>query len=222
MARTGPLPSRSTLARRPRRRLVVALRRQPVVFWTVTALAAGLTYLGVQAATARIDAGAEAYGDLVPVVVVARDLDAGTTLVDGDLRTAQLPAALVPDGSYTDAPVGRALRAPVVAGEALVDSRLAPDGSIGVAATLAPDERAIAVPTDHHRAPLEVGQRVDVLATVDPSLTGGREPTTAVAVGARVLDVDDAGITVAVGRDDADRVATALATAVVTVVVAPG
>lgn len=222
MARTGPLPSRSSLARRPRRRLVVAVRRQPILFWTLAGAASVLTYVGVAAATERIEAGAAAYGDLVPVVVAVRDLDAGTTLAAGDLRTATLPADLVPAGSLRDQPLGRTLRSDVVADEALVEVRLAPDGAVGVAASLFLDERAVAIPTERHRAPFEVGQVVDVLATADPSLAGGRGPTTTVAVGARVLDVDDGGITVAVDVADADGLATALATSVVTVVVAPG
>lgn len=222
MASFGPLPPRSHLAGRPRRRLTVALRRQPVAFWALTALAAGSAHLGVAAATTTLAEGAAAYGDLVPVVVATRDLAPGDPVTGDEVTIADLPAGLVPAGAVADVPTGATARSPIVAGEAIVATRLAPTGSIGIAATLDPDERAIAIPTDRHRAPLEVGQRVDVLATVDPGLTAGRSPTTAVALDARVVDVAEGGITVAVPALDADRIATAMASAVVTVVVAPG
>ncbi|WP_195210308.1 SAF domain-containing protein [Actinomarinicola tropica] len=218
----SPLPSRATLARRPRRRLVVALRRQPVVFWALAALAGIATYATVAGALQRATAGAEAYGDLVPVLVAREDLAAGATLDAGQVEVRRLPASLVPTDALASLPEGRSVRSPVLAGEAVAASRLAPDGAIGVAGQLAPTERAVAVPTDHHRPPLAVGQRVDVLATVDPTLATGRGPTTPVATSARVLVVEDAGITVAVGSDDAARLATAMATSVVTVVISPG
>ncbi|MBK5224373.1 MAG: flagella basal body P-ring formation protein FlgA [Acidimicrobiia bacterium] len=213
------LPLRSLLARRPLRH---AVRRQPVLFWLLAFAAAGATYLTVDTALARTTEGAAVYGRLVPVAVATRDLDVGEVISGGDVEVADLPSRLVPADALTDLPVGRSVRSPVVDGEALVASRLAPEGSIGVASTLDAGERAIAIPTPAHRAPIEVGQRVDVLATVDPSMVPGRSPTSVVAEAARVLDVTETGITVAVSVTTADRVATALASAVVSVVVAPG
>lgn len=217
-----PLPPRPRAARRPRRRPLVALRRRPLAFWVLTLAAAASTYLSVDAAVTRSATGAAAYGPAVQVAVATRDLPAGAVLGAGDVDIRPLAADLVPAGAARSAPVGRALRADVVAGEAIVPSRLAPEGAIGVAATLDPDERAVAVPIDGHRPPIEAGQRVDVLATVDPSLVAGRNPTTVVVESARVVSVAEEGITVAVPVAGAERLATALATAVVTVVVAPG
>lgn len=219
---TNPLPTRAALARRPRRRLVVALRRQPVLFWALAATAGLATYATVDSALARTTAGAAAYGDLVPVVVARQDLDPGQPVDAGTVEVRSLPADLVPADALRTIPDGRTVRTPVVAGEAVATTRISPDGSVGVAGQLSATERAVAVPTDHHRPPLAKGQRVDVLATTDPALTGGRGPTAVVASGARVLDVDDTGITVAVEAEDANRLATAMATSVVTVVVAPG
>lgn len=219
----GPtrLPSRAALARRPRRRLVVALRRQPVLFWALAGLAGLTAYVSVAAALEQTTAGAAAYGELVPVLVATGDLSPGDALDDATSEVRSLPAALVPAGALRALPEDRTVRDAVVAGEAIVGARLAPDGAVGIAARLDPDERAVAVPTDHHRPPFEVGQRVDVLATIDPTLAGGRGPTAPVASGARILDVDESGITVAVHVDDAARLATAMTTSVVTVVVAP-
>lgn len=217
----GTLPGRATLGRRPRRRLRVVLRRQPVVYWAVALVAAGTTWWSAEAALDRVAAGADAYGELVQVVVASRDIDPGHRLSDGDVSVVVAPRQLVPAGVVDAPPVGAVARERLVAGEAIVSSRLAPEGAVGVAATLALDERAVAIRTDDHRPPLRPGQRVDVLATTDPTTAGRNGPTTTVAAGVRVLTVEDEGITVAVTRADSLHVATALATSIVTVVVTP-
>jgi hypothetical protein len=65
---------------------------------------------------------------------------------------------------------------------------------------------------------LEVGDRVDVLATFDPGVSGDGEPTFAVATGAVVVHVGDDAVTVAVRQAAAPRVAYALAAGTVTLV----
>jgi Flp pilus assembly protein CpaB len=214
-----PLPSRHHIARRPRRRIAVILRRHPIVFWVLTSLAAGSTFLVVHTALDAAAEGAGAYGSLVPVAVARTDLAPGAVVGAADTEVAALPMSLVPDGALEVEPVGRVVRHPIVAGEAVVLQRLAPEGSVGVAALLAPGERAVAIPLPVHRAPLQVGQLVDVLATTDPGTALGRNPTSVVAEGAVVVAVDDAGITVAAEADDSVRIATALAHAVVSVAV---
>ena len=222
MGSIGPLPPRERLARRPRRTIAVTLRRQPILFWALTALGAAASYWAVSEALAVADRGAVAYGDLTLVVVAERTLEPGEVVGPDDVRVQEVPESLVPSGALTSVPTGRSVRATVVAGEAVVASRLAPDGAVGVAAALRPGERALAIPVERNRAPLQVGQSVDVLATVDPTLAAGRNPTTAVSEAARVLDVAEDVATIAVPLEDAERVATALATAVVTVAVRPG
>jgi Flp pilus assembly protein CpaB len=104
--------------------------------------------------------------------------------------------------------------ADLVPGEVVVRSRLAPDGRRGAAALLPEGQRAIAVPGGAGRPPLRLGDRVDVLATLGDD--SGR--TVVVVTGATVLDVDDQRdlVTIAVPPDDAPSVASAVATATVT------
>jgi hypothetical protein len=66
--------------------------------------------------------------------------------------------------------------------------------------------------------PLEVGDRVDVLATFDPGVAGDGTPTFAVATGAVVVHVGRDAATVAVSQAAAPRVAYALAAGTVTLV----
>lgn len=215
-----PLPPRRVLAGRPRRRLIVALRRQPLLFWAFALVAAASTYLVVNSALTATAEGAAAYGDLVPVAVAARDLAPGSVISPSDIERLSLPRALIPPDAIDLDPQGRAVRHPIVAGEAIVAPRLAPDGAVGIAALLGPDERAVTIPLPPQGAPLQVGQLVDVLATVDPESSRGRNPTSVIASGVQVVAVDEKGVTVATASDDAARVATALSYAVVSVAIA--
>jgi Flp pilus assembly protein CpaB len=65
-------------------------------------------------------------GPTVPVVTAARDLPGGSTIVSDDVRTSDVPPALVPVAALAsiDAAVGRVLAGPVRAGEPLTDVRL--------------------------------------------------------------------------------------------------
>jgi Flp pilus assembly protein CpaB len=213
------LPPRRTLATRPRRRLSTALRRQPIVFWAFAGLAAAAAFVTVEGALAARTEGAEAYGDLVEVVVARVDLEPGAVIADDDVEIRPIPSSMVPADAVGTDPVGRAVRHPIAAGEAVASRRLAPDGAVGAAALLGPGERAVAIPLPAHRSPLEVGQRVDVLATVDPGTAGGRAPTSVVAEGAVVLAVDEHGVTVAASGEDTARIATAVSYSVVSVAI---
>ena len=219
MPPAGTLPGRASLARRPRRRVRTLLRRQPVAFWLAVLATAAATWWATSATTARLADGADAYGSLVEVVVASRDVHAGAALGPDDVTLAVVPGGLVPDGALTVLPEDAVTRERLVAGEAVVSSRLAPQGLRGLAAALEPGERAVAIPLDGHRASIEVGHRIDLLATTDPSLTGPSGATRTVARAARVVEVDDSGITVAIPADEASALATALASAVVTVAI---
>lgn len=218
----GPrsLPSRAVLARRPRRRLVSALRRQPILFWTLTLVAAATTYLTVEAAVRYSTEQAEAHGDLVEAVVATADLEAGTTVGEGDVRVALVPRSMHPGDAVTAVPVGRDVRHPIVEGEVVAEARLAPSGAVGVAGLLEPGQRAVTIPLAVAPSSLEPGQRVDVFATTDPLHDGGRVATIAVVEGVRVLAVDESTVTVATSAADTPALVTAMTTSIVTVAVA--
>ncbi|MDP8992888.1 MAG: RcpC/CpaB family pilus assembly protein, partial [Actinomycetota bacterium] len=109
---------------------------------------------------------------------------------------------------------------PVVAEEVLLEAKLAPWGVQGIAALVPPGRRALAVPAGKGGLALRRGQRVDVLATFD--VTDGRsEPTFPVASAALVVDVGEEAVTVAVGPEEAPRVAFAVARGTVTLALTP-
>ena len=107
----------------------------------------------------------------------------------------------------------------VFPGEVLLRGQLAPWGLRGVAALLPPGTRAVTVPL-HDTDPVRRGDVVDVLASFDPSASGGRDPTFAVAEGALVVAVGDGSVTVAVSPEEATHVALAAANGIVALAIA--
>ncbi len=181
-----------------------------------------LTTLVVSRAVGRAEADAARLGGLRPAAVARVTLPAGATVGPGDTEVRSLPAALVPPGAVAAPPEGSVVSSTVHEGEVVLGSRLAPAGTSALAAALPPGTRAIAVPVDPASLPVEQGDVVDVLATFDPDVAEGADPTVAVAREAVVVDVGEAGVVVAVTPGQAPRVAFAAAAgAVALAVVAP-
>ena len=82
------------------------------------------------------------------VVVAASVVDAGIPLASNNLRVLQWPAQTAPQGGFdsVEKVVGRVVRQPLVPGEPILESRLAPvDVKGGLSATLEAGKRAITV-----------------------------------------------------------------------------
>jgi len=108
------------------------------------------------------------------VVVAAADVPLGTKIVAEHLRTITWPTTQVPEGFIPDEKqvVGRVVRSRVFAGEPILASKLAPEGSRdGLLALIPMGMRGMTVQIDKaiQRGGLLVpGCRVDVVVTVDP------------------------------------------------------
>lgn len=229
-----PLFPRPPLARRarpsgpaPRRRR----RRTALQWWAATALAAASTFTAVSQATESAAAARRAWGETATVTVARRLVPAGAVVEPGDIDRRTVPRRLVPRAAVAVDAVGQTARQTLHPGEIVLAARLAPVGLSGVAALLPEGTRALAVPGGAGTPPLQVGDRVDVLATFDvapaPEDAGhdgiGHEeagaeatgpvaaPTFAVARAGLVVHRDDETVTVAVTVDEASRVAFALA-----------
>lgn len=189
--------------------------RSPLAWWACAALVAVLAAAQVGRLDDDAAARRAAWGTATVAVVAVRDLAPGDVVAADDVVVEQRPAAVLPAGSLGAPPVGRTVVAPILAGEAVVTRRLAPEGLSGVAALVPDGMRAVALPTAFEGPPLAVGDRVDVLATVDG-------PTTVVAPDAVVVDVGEAAVTVAVPVGDLDAVAYAVARGTVTLALVGG
>ena len=109
------------------------------------------------------------------VVVAAKDVPPGTAIDDkaikaGMLKEVPWPKASVPAGSFssTQQLMGKVVKAKVVAGEPLLESRITGEG-MGLTARLAPGHRAMSVKVDEIIGVsgfISPDDRVDVIATV--------------------------------------------------------
>lgn len=207
--------------RPPFRPIRFRLPRRPALFWLAAVALAGLTSLTVARLVGGAQAEAARWGDVRPTLVARVDLDAGAVLGPGDTEVEHRPAALVPAGALEGPAEGQVLASPILRGEAVLAARLAPAGLSPTAAALPAGAVGIAVPTEPG-LPLRAGDIVDVLATFDPDTVGDGEPTFPVARSGTVVGVTEGAVTVAVGVDEAPKVAFALTAGVVTLVLSAG
>ena len=191
------------------------LRRHPVSFWAFAVVLALVTGLLVTRLVGEASARAARLGGLRRVPVAARAVDPGHVLSAGDVAVRHLPAAVLPAGPLARSPEGHAALVPIAPGEVLLEGKLAPWGTRGVAALVPPGRRALAVPVEGGGLPVRTGDRVDVLATFETAEDAG-QPTFPVATSALVVAVGDEAVTVAVSTDEAPRVAFAIARGTVT------
>lgn len=190
--------------------------RQPIPFWIAAVVLTALTATTVGHLTGAAAAERDRWGERRGAVVALHDLEPGAAIGAGDTEVRLLPAGLLPRGAATTPVTGMVVAAFVGKGEVVLTRRLAPAGLSAIAALLPPGSRGVAVPQGPAPLPVEVGDRVDVLATFDPSTTD--QPTFAVATGAVVIAVSDDAVTVAVDEAEAAKVAFAVTSAAVTLV----
>lgn len=124
------------------------------------------------------------------VVVLARDVKAGVQLTPADLRLANVPANVSPDGALTslDASVGALPQADLPAGLVLDQSLLGegrpladlPSGQVAVAVRLSDAGLA---------AMLSAGDRIDVMASPGGGASGSIAPAQRLAESALILEV---------------------------------
>jgi Flp pilus assembly protein CpaB len=197
-----PAPARFPVLRLPPLRVVVAL---------VLAVACGLVVLRT---TGRAEAAVDRYGHHIAAWVVTSALEPGDVVRAGDVTREPRPASFLPSGAVTEDPTGRRATDVLGPGEIVVEHRLAGGDRRGATALVPEGWRAVAVPALEAALPVEVGQRVDVLAAFDPSGTGATG-TTVAQDGVVVHVADDGTVTVAVTPSQAARVVAALASGLV-------
>ena len=186
---------------------------RPVVRRALLLGLAAVTGLVVISLVSSAEAARERWGRARPVAVATRALAPGEVIDGSAAEVRRLPDAAVSPGALAETPVGSVVRQPVLAGEALVAERLAPEGLTGVAALVPAGHRAVAVPVGPVAAPpLAIGDLVDVLAVVavapgEPPAEPGGAPSFPLVEAAAVVDVGEQSISLAVPAADAPRVA---------------
>ena len=130
------------------------------------------------------------------VVVAKANFDIGRMLEESDLKQSNWPKNIVPRGSFSDMNllVGRVVKTEIYEGEAILESKLAPEGSEGgFASIIPPGMRALTVSVNTYSGVggfILPNTRVDVLVTV-PSPHNKEESSTKIILeDVKVLAVD--------------------------------
>src|SRR2546422_568400 len=108
--------------------------------------AAGLLVLMKLRQTARASSG-----PIARVVITTKDLEIGSKLTEGDLRTSEWSAGALPQGAATDAPsvIGRAVLYPMFKDEVVLEGKLALPGSgAGMPSVIPEGMRAVSIRVD--------------------------------------------------------------------------
>lgn len=202
------------------------LSRSPLFFWAAVAVLALLTASVVGRLVGQARAAASRYGSLRPAAVTTRPVEMGAVVGADDVDVRRVPAAFLPEDTIggLEQVVGQTAVVALFPGQPVVRGQLAPWGRRGVAALLPPGARAVSVPTGPASPRLEKGDVVDVLATFAEEAASagagadgdGGAPTFPVATAALVVDVGEESATVAVGVEEAARVAFAVVHGAVT------
>jgi Flp pilus assembly protein CpaB len=207
------------MRRKPARRPGVALtlRRRPRLQTALTVTIALLCGLAVAGTVDEAEQARAAWGSSRGVLVAREDLRAGERLDAGNTRVVSHPVSLVPRSALGAVPAEARLTEPVLAGEIVREERLAAPGASPVAARLPSGTRAMAIPVEPGTTPpLGVGDRVEVLVSLPTEAAVGGPPGFVLATDVPVVDVSEAAVSIAVGRDVAPRLAVAFGQGAVT------
>ena len=202
---------------RTRRRLTVRrllpprLRYHPAIRWLALAALLTVAVTVVHRTTASAADERHQWGATRTVAVANHRIAMGSTINGADVESRSWPIAMVPAGAVQTVPSDRTVTATIEAGEAVLVSRLAPDGVHGMVALVPDGWRALAVPVAPTVLTLTIGDHVDLIAGFDVgNANPDRSPSLVVARDAIVVAVDEQRVTVAVPDSDAERVAFAI------------
>jgi Flp pilus assembly protein CpaB len=196
------------------------IRRYPLLWWISVAVVAGGVGFAVTSSVSSAHAAAQRYDGLVNVAVAQRDLPAGTKLTATDVRTESRPRAFLSSADVVLSPAERTVTTPIAAGEVITELNAGRSGLSATAAMVSDNERAVPLSLRGFHSALEIGDRVDVLATFEHVATEG-EPTVIVAESARVVQIGEDSVMVAVPRSQATKVAFAATRADIVLALSP-
>jgi pilus assembly protein CpaB len=131
----------------------------------------------VRNAIARNKSGPTLASNLVTVVVAKGDVEPGKELAKEDLGVSKIPVEAAPGQVFSDPAqlVGRVVTTPLVKGETILESLLAPTGSgSGLQSLIPPGMRAITLEINQFSGVggmLQPGCRVDVLSLLNDNKT---------------------------------------------------
>lgn len=189
--------------------------------WMLTAAVATLGLIWTIGTVHEAESTARAWGQRRSVAVAVDDLEPGRIITDDDIMFTDRPLALLPDG-IVEAPAGRTVIRTIRRNEAVLDVRLAANGTGGPGSLLESDEIAFAIPTDATTPRVRVGDEVVLFAPSEIMTSAGRStgPASRVAERAVIVEVTERSVMVGVDRAEAGAVARALLSASIVIALA--
>ena len=172
-------------------------------YWIVVAAAAAVTGL-VVAAIAAMAGGGPSLGELTPVIVAIRPIEAGEPLTMDNTDARRHPALTLPAGAVAALVGSEVASSALHSGEVVTEARL---GGLPIG-----DRTKVAIPAHTALPPLAPGDLVDVLVTLPISDGGGAQSqaTLTVATAAVVTDTAEHAVTIAVTNEELLPVASAV------------
>lgn len=201
----------------PLRRIRIAFATRRLLYWALVATIATATGWFVASRAAALDRARQRLQTDRPVVVTTRAVATGDTLGPADVRIVAMPLAWAPPEALRSLPAGATATAPMGVGEVVTPARIGATDRSPLAALIAADRRAVAVPRGENPLPLRVGDQVDVVSVL--AVVDGAEPRV-VARQVPVVAVGDTTVVIAVALDDVAPVAGAAMSRALTLVLA--
>jgi pilus assembly protein CpaB len=140
--------------------------------WLPIALALVLGVFAAMLAKRAISARRSAVGPQVKVVVAKRSIAPGEALAAVDLEVANIAGTVMPDGAHAkpEEVVGRTVGATLLKGQTILETLLAPEGTLsGLQALVPPGMRAMTIEVNEFSSVggmITPGSRVDVIASM--------------------------------------------------------
>ena len=185
--------------------------------WLLVAAGVILVAAAVGHLVAEARATTRRWGTTRAILVISRPVGAGADLATAT-EPARWPVALVPTDAVIQLPAGARAAGPLAVGTPVTKVAVASRSSAGGALGPGSGRSTIAVALTPAHLTLTRGDTVEIWATYDPSLAGGRSATRRVAGDAVVVSSRDRAAVLAVRRADVGEVARATATATITLV----
>jgi Flp pilus assembly protein CpaB len=195
------------------------LRRFPFSWW-LAVLGVALTVAFVVSTTvSRAAEAAARYGDVTTVYVTTHSLKPGDIITAGDVQQQSRPRSFTPTGARSTNPAGAVADSAIAANEVITNTNTGTSGLSPTAALLHDDEQAIAVAITDGTPTFQIGDHVSVISTPQVNDPSTSQPAIVVTDDARVVNVSDKAVTIAVSADNAPRVAFAEAKGAVTLAI---
>ncbi len=213
---SGPLSRPRAVRLHPLARATIALRgvdQRRIWLFVLIAVIGGVAFRAVSQSRAVV-AG---LGTLRPVAIATNDLAPGQPIEPVDVRWEQWPIAIASTFPGREEIDGALVRSPVRSGDPLLRSQLFDPGS-----AMDADDRAVTLPLPLAPPPVVPGDVVDLIGLAPGLSLGERQLVETRSLGrARVVSIDDTGLTVTVDARQVVAIVETIAIGSVEVVVTP-